>query len=441
MHPKYNRPITILLVDDSFLDLAILSEMLSAQHYTVQRTRSAAAALRMIEASVPDLIMLDINMPEMNGYDLCLRLKVHPTTMAIPIIFVSASDDGIDKQKAFNAGGADYIEKPFQPEEVDVRIQNQLKICWSAAALTQKNIDLEVMLNQLRYQQLKVMEAERVSTLSQIVGHLVQEIHAPIQVVEAHTQHIQRCCENMLGLLHLYMELCKQPEFLLSEAQRTSQLGLIKSDIADIMQLLSLTMTEANQASTVANSIHSLFNLEEADLKMVDVNQAIEVVLSILRRRFESGGSHPIRLVKQLGVLPRVTCYPNQLSQALFVMFSQALDAIHGSLQQSNRLRAEPTIEVLTQLQHQDKISIVIRHSGAPPPDLTFLTADPPEWLLWQSNQVLDLGNRQQELKVFISYQVIVDKHGGQFDYRMAKDHMAEFWIELPVLQPTSVAN
>ena len=439
VHPKYNRPISILLVDDSFLDLTILSAMLSEQNYTVQRTSSAAAALRIVETLVPDIIMLDINMPEMNGYDLCQRLKAHPKAAEIPVIFVSASDNGIDKQKAFNVGGADYIEKPFQPEEVDVRIQNQLKIRWAAAALREKNLDLEATLKQLRHTQSLVMEAERVSTLSQIVGNIAQEIQTPMRLVGGNLQHIQRCCENMLSLLHLYEELCKRPEFLLSEAQRSSQLSLIQSDITDITQLLSLTMTEARQVSTVADSIHSLFSMGEADLKMADINKSIDTVLSILRRRFESCEGDSVLLKKRLGLLPRVTCYPNQLSQALFVMLSQALDAVHEQIRKGDAADSPPTIEVLTQLQHQDKITITIRHNGVQPPELTYLRTDPPQWTIWQGGKTLDINAHQRELNLFISYQVVVDKHQGQFDYRITDNAMTEFFIELPVLQPVPV--
>ncbi|MEO1591224.1 MAG: response regulator [Cyanobacteria bacterium J06632_22] len=438
VHPKYNRPISILLVDDSYLDLTILSAMLSEQNYTVQRTSSASAALRIVETLVPDIIMLDINMPEMNGYDLCQRLKDHPKATDIPVIFVSASDNGIDKQKAFNAGGADYIEKPFQAEEVDVRIQNQLKIRLAAVALREKNLDLEATLKQLRHTQSLVMEAERVSTLSQIVGNIAQEIQTPMRLVGGNLQHIQRCCENILSLLHLYEELCKRPEFLLSEAQRNSQLSLIQSDIKDITQLLSSTMTEAGQVSTVADSINSLFSMGEADLKMVDINKSIEVVLSILKRRFEPDEGQSIRLVKRLGLLPRVTCYPNQLSQALFVMLSQALDAVQEKHRSGNSSNVSPMIEVFTKLQHQDKITITIRHNGVQPPELTCLRMDPPQWSIWKDEKHLDINAHQRELNLFISYQVIVDKHQGKFDYRIADDDVTEFFVELPVLQPVS---
>ncbi|MEM6350911.1 MAG: response regulator [Cyanobacteria bacterium P01_D01_bin.14] len=438
IHPKYHRPVKILLVDDSFLDLTILSAMLSEQGYMVQRTSSAAAALRIAETLQPELVMLDINMPEMNGYELCRRLKDHPKTIDIPIVFVSASDDGIDKQKAFNAGGADYIEKPFQPEEVDVRIQNQLKIRWSAQALQAKNQDLESTLKQLKETQSRIVEAERVAILSQVVGNIAQEIRQPMSFVESNLCHIHRCCDNMLSLLHLYEELCKRPEFLLSEAQRNSQLQLIQSDILDITQLLSITTTEAGQVSAVASSINNLFSMGEADLKQVDINKTVEVVLSVLRRRFQETQVPTIRQVQRLELLPHVSCYPNQLSQALFVMLSHALDAVDEKIRSHAHQDYAPTVEIVTQPQRPDRIAIAIRHNGIQPPELTYLKTESPQWTLWQNEPGdWELNGCKRELSLFMSYQVVVEKHHGSFDYRIADNDMTEFRIELPVLQPT----
>ncbi len=118
----------ILLVDDTPNNLRVLSTLLSKKGYEVRSVISGEMALRAAKASPPDLVLLDINMPRMNGYEVCQALKAHETTRDIPVIFISALSEVLDKVKAFAAGGVDYITKPFQFAEVLVRVENQLNL-------------------------------------------------------------------------------------------------------------------------------------------------------------------------------------------------------------------------------------------------------------------------------------------------------------------------
>jgi PleD family two-component response regulator len=108
----------IVVVDDNPNNLELLSGILSEQNYKVRKAINAALAIRAIQAAPPDLILLDINLPDMTGYEVCTILKGDPKTCGIPIIFVSALNDAIDKVKAFAVGGVDYISKPFEMSEV-----------------------------------------------------------------------------------------------------------------------------------------------------------------------------------------------------------------------------------------------------------------------------------------------------------------------------------
>lgn len=118
----------LLIVDDLADNLRVLSNTLCNYGYRVRAVKSGAMALIGVKASAPDVILLDIRMPEMDGYAVCRQLKTDPQTRDIPIIFLSALDEVEDKAKAFEVGGADYITKPFQTEEVLARVKNQLTI-------------------------------------------------------------------------------------------------------------------------------------------------------------------------------------------------------------------------------------------------------------------------------------------------------------------------
>lgn len=116
----------ILIVDDAPFNLRLLTAMLQDDGYEVRQAISGKFALQVLPVVQPDLILLDINMPEMDGYEVCRILKQTPEAKDIPIIFISALDGALDKEKAFAVGGLDYITKPFQVKDVLTRVQTHL---------------------------------------------------------------------------------------------------------------------------------------------------------------------------------------------------------------------------------------------------------------------------------------------------------------------------
>ncbi len=132
----------ILVVDDTPDNLRLLSAILTQQGYEVGKAPNGQMALRAAKTALPDLILLDINMPDMDGYEVCERLKADDQTKDIPVIFISALDEVWDKVKAFHAGGVGYVIKPFESEEVLVRVENQLVIARLRSSLQKQNVDL-----------------------------------------------------------------------------------------------------------------------------------------------------------------------------------------------------------------------------------------------------------------------------------------------------------
>jgi PAS domain S-box-containing protein len=133
----------ILVVDDNPANLRLLVEILSQQGYKVRPALNGQLALISVEASAPDLILLDIMMPEIDGYEVCSRLKASSQTKDIPVIFISALNEAIDKVKAFAIGGVDYISNPFQTEEVLARVENQLSVRRLSRQLAEENARLQ----------------------------------------------------------------------------------------------------------------------------------------------------------------------------------------------------------------------------------------------------------------------------------------------------------
>ncbi len=132
----------IMAVDDTPANLRLLRQILKNAEHDVRLFPNGSLALASARAEPPDLILLDIRMPDMNGYEVCERLKGDDLTRDIPVIFISALQETIDKVKAFSTGGVDYITKPFQEEEILARVETHLALRTLQKALEEKNARL-----------------------------------------------------------------------------------------------------------------------------------------------------------------------------------------------------------------------------------------------------------------------------------------------------------
>jgi DNA-binding response OmpR family regulator len=145
-----NRDNTVLVVDDNPDNLRLLAGILRKNHYKIRLAPSGERALATIRKKAPDLVLLDIMMPDMDGFEVCRQLKVDQRTSRIPVIFISALDAILDKVKAFSIGGVDYITKPFKSEEVLVRVNTHLTLRCLQRNLEKKNAQLRSALDEIR---------------------------------------------------------------------------------------------------------------------------------------------------------------------------------------------------------------------------------------------------------------------------------------------------
>ncbi|HNH82823.1 MAG TPA: hybrid sensor histidine kinase/response regulator [Acidobacteriota bacterium] len=180
----------ILVVDDNPTNLDLLSGLLQDHQFHVRAVTSGRLALTVARTFQPALILLDINMPQMNGFEVCTQLKADPATCDIPVIFISALDETMDKVRAFEVGGVDYVTKPFQIEEVLARVNSQLRIARlqhelieKNAALTQANADLSASRQELAEANIQLREMAEIK--ANFTAMLVHDLKSPLSVVKA----------------------------------------------------------------------------------------------------------------------------------------------------------------------------------------------------------------------------------------------------------------
>ena len=151
----------ILMVDDHPENLRLLYQLLSKRGYKVRPTRDGKLALKFALSTPPDLILLDIMMPGMDGYQVCEQLKACPQTKDIPVIFISALNEVFDKVKAFSVGGVDYISKPFEIAEVVARVENQMLLSRLSKEIVAKNARLQAEIEERKRIEAELRDSQR----------------------------------------------------------------------------------------------------------------------------------------------------------------------------------------------------------------------------------------------------------------------------------------
>lgn len=165
----------LLIVDDDLPGLRLLSNLLADHGYEVRSARDGSSALMMVAAAPPDMILLDIQMPDMDGYQVCRQLKANPTTRDIPVLFISARDSVFDTVNGFEVGGVDYINKPYREEEILARIRTHLTIASLQGSLVVRLKENEHLTEQLRR---AAVDAERQRLARELHDSVTQSIYS-----------------------------------------------------------------------------------------------------------------------------------------------------------------------------------------------------------------------------------------------------------------------
>jgi two-component system NtrC family sensor kinase len=386
MNKTQNSKGTILIVDDTLANLQLLTQMLTEQGYKIRPAVSGKLAFSFMQSMLPDLILLDIQMPEMDGYEVCEKLKADDKTREIPVIFISALTEVFDKVKAFSVGGVDYITKPFQAEEVLARVKTHLKLNQLQQQLSTQNQELQQTLEHLKATQQELIQAEKMAALGQLIAGVAHEINTPLGAINSAANSIKQALKQnlvqlptffrslsdtqlsaFLALLQkslaketllsareerkLKRQLIRQLEedevedadtaanilvemgvydnvepFLpLLQSQESEQLLETASMLSDLQRSSRTIDTSVKRASKIVFALKNFARYDHTEEKVnADITQGIETVLTLYQNQLK----HHIEVIKHYEQLPRIQCYADELNQVWTNLIHNALQAM-----------------------------------------------------------------------------------------------------------------
>ena len=247
----------ILVVDDTPQNLHLLVDILTKYDYKVRPVPNGKLALSAAEINPPDLILLDIMMPDLDGYQVCKQLKTNPKTKHIPVIFISAISEAVDKVKAFAIGGADYIQKPFQMHEVLMRVKNQLALVALKQQLQHKNQQLNQTIHQLKQDQIQNLSFSRYQALAKITAGISQQVNSPLSAIQTSLDELNQFGRTSLKDLPVFLEQ-------ISPEQQKYFVALLKQARDRNVNLLLSPEEEAEVKAKIMAKL-AKFELEEAE--------------------------------------------------------------------------------------------------------------------------------------------------------------------------------
>ncbi|MDZ8031059.1 MULTISPECIES: sensor histidine kinase [unclassified Nostoc] len=410
----------ILIVDDNPTNLSLLCEALNSEGFRFRVAVDGESAIAQVERNQPELILLDVQMPGIDGFETCRRLKANPVTQNIPIIFTTALADTESKTKGFSLGAVDYIPKPFAQEEVIARVRVHLQLKQLTESLEQQVSDRT---RALQKAQVQLVQQEKLSTLGELIAGIGHEINNPINFISSNIPPLQEYITAVTELLLLYEQEYPNPTAKITKTIENLDLNFVLEDMGKILNSLHIG---SERIRNLSSSLRS-FCRSDSDAKIsADLHQGIDSTLMILQHRLHANSDRPrIEVIKNYGELPQVKCYLGQMNQVFMNILANAIDALDEAIMEGKISNIIPQIKIITEIDSQQLVIIRIADNGIGIPERLKKRLFEPLFTTKTVGKGTGLG-------LSIAYQIIVEKHEGILEVNSQPGMGTEFIIKIP---------
>ncbi|MBP0017250.1 MAG: response regulator [Cyanobacteria bacterium SBLK] len=413
---------TILIIDDNPVNLEVLYGTLSKEGYEILVEMDGESGIEQARKNQPDLIILDIMMPGIDGFETCRRLKSDPQIREISVIFITAISDIEHKVKGLQLGAVDYITKPFYEEEVITRVGIHFQLRDMSAKLEKQNQQLSQALDDLKAAQVQLVQSEKMSGLGRLVAGIAHEINNPLNFLQGNLLYLEGCIAPILSFLDRF----RQEELNLEETLQIAREELDIPFLQDDLPKLFDSMTGGTERiRKIILNLRDFSYLDEVGFKAIDIHQCLNDTLVLFDYRLKRTN---VEIISHYDRLPVIECHAGHLNQAFANILTNAIDAIENKGESHADHRGR--IEIYTRALNEDLIQIGIKDNGIgiaenihPHIFDPFFTTKP-------------VGSGKG-LGLSISYRIITEGHGGRIYCRSVPGNETEFTIELPIREKT----
>ncbi|MDB9528058.1 response regulator [Oscillatoria sp. CS-180] len=438
----------ILIVDDNPANLAVLAQTLKGAGCAVRVAVDGESAIELALEELPSLILLDIMMPGIDGFETCRRLKENPVTCDVPVIFMTALTDSEKKVEGLSIGAIDYVTKPFNESEVLARVLIHLRLQNLLHKLQKQNEQLkqeiaqrqiaEQKLHKLNYElqktQIRLLQQEKLSSIGELLTGIGYELNNPIGCIAGNINFVQEYAENLLSHVALYQERFPDNDSILKQHARQIELDYIAQDLPAVVKSIQSSTSRITAISKFLQIFHRL-DIQRDQKYNFDLHELIDGALLVLKHRLKAQEDRPaIEVTRTYGDLFKIPCFPGQLNQAftnLLTGIINAFDQHYTVAEDETQDTPIPSLPGTMPLQIQIKTElerawVIVRIRG----NVGGISTDTlPEALTrgQDSNSV----RRDPELGISIARQIVVDVHGGEFS--CVSTFATEFTMMLPI--------
>jgi signal transduction histidine kinase len=427
-------PPHILLVDDTPTNLKVLAEALQGQGWKTLMAADGESAIEQVAYRRPDLILLDVMMPGIDGFETCRRLKADLATQDIPIIFMTALSDTLDKVRGLELGAVDYITKPFQQEEVIARTKLHLRLSQLTLKLEQEVADrtqaLTDSLTELQSTQLQLVQSEKMSTLGQMVSGIGHEINNPINFISGNLEYVETYANSLFRLIALYQQKLPADQEVAALTEEID-LDYLTSDLPKIVRSMH---DGTARLQDISLSLRTFARGDVSNTVEYQVEEGLDSTVMLLSHRIKADAHRPaIAIVKQYQNVPTINCYPGQLNQVFMNLIANAIDALEEANVQANfeyaDLVAQPNqITLTTEFDAiGNYLTIRIKDNG---PGIPIAVKD----RIFEPSFTTKAVGKGTGLGLPISRQIIEEKHQGELECVSEPGQGTEFVMRLPLV-------
>jgi signal transduction histidine kinase len=309
----------VLIADDTPEMRALIAEIL-ADHYHVSTACDGAEGLAAVERSAPDLILSDVMMPHVDGYEFCRRIKENPATASIPFVMLTAKADLTMKIEGLNRGADDYLVKPFSPEELRARVASLLRLHSLHVELEGRNGELQKALVELRTTQSQLVQSEKMSSLGQLVAGIAHEINNAINAVYNGIQPLHTRARRLETLVN--KAIASPPETELTPELRQE----VEASFRKISGLADVIENGASRTARIVRDLRMFSHPGTEEAELFDLNQALEMCLNLLASQLKGR----VTVLTDYGNLGEIRAPSGQLNQVFMNILNNAQQAIDG---------------------------------------------------------------------------------------------------------------